>query len=97
MVVSSSASPLSPEFQRALSHQKKVNSEANDDVRMVKFFLDVFCENDGYKSKEVSGGMIVLKHDKVRLLRFQVRECAGGLFNLLFEKQIEYLYNLQHS
>jgi hypothetical protein len=48
-----------------VSHQKKANEEAADNTRMIKFYLDVFCEAKTPKAKEIAGGMIVLKHEKV--------------------------------
>lgn len=48
-------------------HQKEQNKLANDDTRMVKFYLDVFCSEKSSKVKEVHDAMIVLKNDKVYL------------------------------
>jgi len=45
-----------------VDYQKKINAEASNETRMVKFYMDVFCD-----AKEISGCTIVLKHDKVWL------------------------------
>jgi len=60
--------PVVTGVAEGVHHQKEVNKEAANEDRMVKFFLDVFCESKSQKRKEVHGGMIVLKHDKVWLV-----------------------------
>lgn len=45
-----------------VSRPKEQNKEASNETRMIKFFMDAFCEND-----EVNGYTVVLKHDKVWL------------------------------
>ena len=56
--------PVVTGVAQGVQHQKEVNKEANDNTRMVKFYLDVFCEAPSPKRSEVHEGMIVLKHDK---------------------------------
>ena len=57
--------PMVTGIGEGVSHQKKMNDEAADDDRMIKFYLDIYCEAKTAKSAEVSGGIIVLKHGKV--------------------------------
>lgn len=59
--------PVVTGVAEGVSHQKKMNEEAADNERMIKFYLDVFCEANHSKAKEIAGGMIVLKHNKVLL------------------------------
>jgi len=47
-----------------VSHQKKVNEEAANETRMVKFYLDAFCDANSFLKSEVHGCMVVLKHGK---------------------------------
>ncbi|KAF2428746.1 hypothetical protein EJ08DRAFT_568377, partial [Tothia fuscella] len=54
--------PVVTGVAEGVSEQKKVNAEAASETRMVKFYMDAFCE-----SKEIDGMMVVLKHDKVWL------------------------------
>jgi hypothetical protein len=57
--------PVVTGVAEGVQHQKEVNRDAADDTRMVKFYLDVFCEAPSPKKSEVHEGIIVLKHDKV--------------------------------
>jgi hypothetical protein len=52
--------PVVTGVAEGVSEQKKVNAEAANETRMVKFYMDAFCDND-----EINGMMVVLKHDKV--------------------------------
>jgi hypothetical protein len=60
--------PVVTGVAEGVHHQKEANKEAANETRMVKFYIDVFCEASSPKKKEVHGGMIVLKHDKVSVL-----------------------------
>ena len=58
--------PVVTGVAEGVHHQKKANEEAAKETRMVKFYLDAFCEETSPPSKEVNGAMVVLKHGKVR-------------------------------
>lgn len=57
--------PVVTGVAEGVAEQKKVNAEAASETRMVKSYLDVFCEAPSPKKKEIHGGIIVLKHNKV--------------------------------
>jgi hypothetical protein len=59
--------PVVTGVAEGVHHQKEVNKEAANEDRMVKFYLDVFCEASDPRKKEVHGAMIVMRHDKVWL------------------------------
>lgn len=61
--------PVVTGVAEGVHHQKKVNEEAAQETRMVKFYLDAFCEETSSPSKEVNGAMVVLKHGKVRTIQ----------------------------
>jgi hypothetical protein len=42
-----------------------MNAEAASETRMVKSYLDIFCENTSPKAKGIGDSMVVLKHDKI--------------------------------
>jgi hypothetical protein len=63
--------PVVTGVSEGVHHQKKVNEEAAQETRMVKFYLDTFCEEISPSSKEVNGSMVVLKHGKVRTSSLQ--------------------------
>lgn len=52
--------PVVTGVAEGVAEQKKVNAEAANETRMVKFYMDAFCDSD-----EINGMMVVLKHDKV--------------------------------
>jgi hypothetical protein len=54
--------PVVTGVAEGVQHQKEANAEAANETRMVKFYMDAFCDSD-----EVNGMMVVLKHDKVHL------------------------------
>jgi hypothetical protein len=58
--------PVVTGVAEGVHHQKKINEEAAQETRMVKFYLDAFCEETSPASIEVNGSMMVLKHGKVR-------------------------------
>jgi hypothetical protein len=74
--------PVVTGVAEGVHHQKKANEEAAQETRMVKFYLDAFCEETSPPSKEVNRSMIVLKHDKVsphRLIVVRLDQCADRL------------------
>jgi hypothetical protein len=52
--------PVVTGVAEGVQHQKEANKEAANETRMVKFYIDAFCDSD-----EINGMMVVLKHDKV--------------------------------
>jgi len=60
------AIPVVTGVAEGVSHQKKQNEEANNETRMHKFNIDIECESGGSRAKELDGGIVVLRHDKVR-------------------------------
>ena len=54
--------PIVTGVAEGVQHQKEQNKEAANQTRMIKFFMDCFCDND-----EINGYTVVLKHDKVCL------------------------------
>jgi len=54
--------PVVTGVAEGVHHQKEANAEAANETRMVKFYMDAFCDSD-----EINGMMVVLKHDKVWL------------------------------
>ncbi|TKA77044.1 hypothetical protein B0A49_02225 [Cryomyces minteri] len=52
---------------QGVSHQQKMNAEAANEDRMVKFHLDVECETASSKRGEVDGTMVVLRDGKLYL------------------------------
>ncbi|KAF2195962.1 hypothetical protein GQ43DRAFT_500642 [Delitschia confertaspora ATCC 74209] len=60
------AIPVVTGVAEGVQHQKKQNEEAANETRMIKFNLDVACENKSVKGAEdVDGGIVVLRHGKV--------------------------------
>ncbi|KAK2750008.1 hypothetical protein FQN55_002726 [Onygenales sp. PD_40] len=50
-----------------VSEQKKANRRKDDEKRMAKFYLDVFCEGDSETAKQLAGKRVVLRDNKVYL------------------------------
>jgi hypothetical protein len=59
------AIPVVTGIAQGVSHQKKMNAEAANETRMVKCYLDVFCETTCAKANEIKDCTVILKHDKV--------------------------------
>jgi len=59
------AIPVVTGVAEGVSYQKKMNAEAADETKMVKCYLDAFCETTSDQANEVNGFTVVLKHDKV--------------------------------
>lgn len=62
-----SAIPTVTGVAQAISEQKKQVAAVGDERYMTKFHLDVFCEPNHPKARQVHGGTVVLKDDKVRI------------------------------
>ena len=62
------AIPVVTGVAEGVSHQKKQNEEAANETRMIKFNLHVSCDADKDFADEVDNGILVLRHNKVRLL-----------------------------
>jgi hypothetical protein len=60
------AIPVVTGVAEGVQYQKKQNEEAANEERMVKFNIDIKCETQGPRSKEIDGGIVVLRHDRVR-------------------------------
>ncbi|KIW06273.1 hypothetical protein, variant [Verruconis gallopava] len=54
--------PVVTGVAEGVHHQKEQNKEAANQTRMIKFFMDCYCDND-----DINGYAVVLKHDKVWL------------------------------
>jgi hypothetical protein len=52
--------PVVTGVAEGVQHQKEANAEAANETRMVKFYMDAFCDSD-----EINGMIVVLKHNKV--------------------------------
>jgi uncharacterized protein (DUF1501 family) len=52
--------PVVTGVAEGVQHQKEANAEAANETRMVKFYMDAFCDSD-----EINGMIVVLKYDKV--------------------------------
>jgi hypothetical protein len=52
--------PIVTGVAQGVQHQKEANAEAANQTRMIKFYMDCFCDSD-----EINGYTVVLKHDKV--------------------------------
>jgi hypothetical protein len=63
------AIPVVTGVAEGVSHQKKQNEEAANETRMVKFNILTSCESDDELAEEVDNGMVVLRHNKVRIRR----------------------------
>ncbi|KAK2813846.1 hypothetical protein FQN50_000247 [Emmonsiellopsis sp. PD_5] len=50
-----------------VSEQKKANKRKDDEKRMAKFYLDVFCEGDSETARQLVGKRVVLRDNKVYL------------------------------
>jgi hypothetical protein len=48
------------------SEQRKQNSRANDEKRMAKFHMDVYCDGSSKEAKSLHGRRVVLRDNKVR-------------------------------
>jgi hypothetical protein len=59
--------PVVTGVAEGVQHQKEANAEAANETRMVKFYIDVFCDAASPRAGEVHGTMLVLKDDKVWL------------------------------
>jgi hypothetical protein len=57
--------PVVTGVAEGVRHQKEANAEAANETRMVKFYIDVFCDAASPRKGEVHGTMLVLKDDKV--------------------------------
>jgi len=71
--------PVVTGVAEGVHHQKKINEEAAQETRMVKFYLDAFCEETSQSSKEVNRTMMVLKHGKVCPVVLRLDQCADRL------------------
>lgn len=59
--------PVVTGVAEGVHHQKEQNKEAADSTRMVKFHLDVFCDEKSPKQKQVHGTMVVMRNGKLYL------------------------------
>jgi len=59
------AIPTTIAVAEGISEQKKKNSKDDDESRMAKFYLDVFCEANSRKTQEIHGKRCVVRDDKV--------------------------------
>lgn len=57
--------PVVTGIAEGVHHQKEQNKEAENDTRMVKFYMDVFCAAKSSKRDEVDGGIIVMHKERV--------------------------------
>jgi hypothetical protein len=48
-----------------VSEQRKENSRMQDETRMAKFFMSVYCEGDTEKARNLNGQRAVLRDNKV--------------------------------
>ena len=47
-------------------HQKAEELEANEQLRMKDFHIEIYCDSNSRKKDQVHGTMVVLKDHKVR-------------------------------
>jgi len=59
------AIPVVTGVAQAMSSQKNREQQEKDDRRMRKFHIDVRCAGDSKEAKELDGGRIVLKADRL--------------------------------
>jgi hypothetical protein len=59
--------PVVTGVAQGVKHQQDANKEAANETRMIKFYIDTFCEAQHPKQKEIHGAIIVLRDDKVWL------------------------------
>ncbi|KAL1640625.1 hypothetical protein SLS58_006821 [Diplodia intermedia] len=57
--------PVTTGVAEGVHHQKEQNKEAANETRMVKFYIDVFCDAKSSKRGELDGGVIVLHKERV--------------------------------
>lgn len=48
-----------------ISEERKQKARMEDERRMAKFYIDVFCEGNSEKAKGLDGGRVVLRDNKV--------------------------------
>lgn len=53
-----------------ISEERKQKARMEDERRMAKFYMDVFCEGNSEKAKSLDGGRVVLRDNKVYWLSF---------------------------
>lgn len=61
------AIPVVTGIAEGVEHQKKQNEEAANETRMTKFNALVTCDSKAEFADEVDKGIVVLRHNKVRL------------------------------
>ena len=52
---------------QGVSEQQKANQAKEDERRMAKFYIDVVCEEDSEKAKNVDGKRAVVRDNKAGL------------------------------
>lgn len=48
-----------------VSEQRKANTRMQDEKRMAKFYMQVYCEGDSEKARSLNGRRAVLRDNKV--------------------------------
>lgn len=60
--------PVVTGVAEGVHHQKEQNKEAANETRMIKFYIDVYCQAKSSKAGEVDGGVVVVHRDAVSLI-----------------------------
>ncbi|KAK7537022.1 uncharacterized protein J3D65DRAFT_362221 [Phyllosticta citribraziliensis] len=61
--------PVVTGVAEGVHHQKEQNKEAANETRMVKFYMDVYCQAKSSRAGEVDGGIIVVHKDAIWVCR----------------------------
>ncbi|KAK8204951.1 hypothetical protein IWZ01DRAFT_81904 [Phyllosticta capitalensis] len=61
--------PVVTGVAEGVHHQKEQNKEAANETRMIKFYIDVYCQAKSSKAGEVDGGVVVVHRDALWVCR----------------------------